>query len=96
VQASFTQPDISSFPLGSDAVNLEVFGHMGWTPGKAPSMAWWCTSITGGALGSAFCASETVEADERSAAQHRIRRTGPEGMWHLLLLKRADLDSSGV
>src|SRR5215469_13761511 len=39
VHGSLTQPKGSCFPVGSDAVNFEVLGHMGAIPGKFASMA---------------------------------------------------------
>jgi hypothetical protein len=40
--------------------------------------------MTGGALLSVFWASETVADDEKSATQHKSRRTGLEDIWILL------------
>jgi hypothetical protein len=40
---------------GSDAVNADVLGHIGPRPGNDSSIAWTCTSITGGTVVLVFC-----------------------------------------
>src|SRR6266404_4299576 len=41
--------------------------------------------MTGGALGSAFCARETAEQNERSMAQNKNRRARPDDIGNLLV-----------
>ena len=41
VHSSCTQPNGASAPFGSDAVNADVFGHIGPSPGNDSSIAWW-------------------------------------------------------
>ena len=85
MHCSFTQPNGASFPLGSEAVNFEVLGHIGATPGKVSVHGVDVNIDHRRSLGLGVLCGETDEQNETSKAQHQSRQMGPENISNLLL-----------
>ena len=69
VHSSCAQPLVASLVAGSEAVNLDVFGHIGTAVGPESSIAWKWTSSTGGAAVDVFWAYDTAAGARQSAMQ---------------------------